>query len=261
MKHGKFDTDISALRQRIECHEKYGSHDLNQWIFDHLELDQGLLILDLGCGTGKQTLPLAQIIGDTGHVFALDISEEALNALYESSKACGVERRITLLHCGLDDLPRHLNEPVFDRVQSCYSLYYAQYPRRVVRQVFRILKTGGVFFFCGPRKDNNLELKQFHYALRSKRVPDEEGTAPKFMEETGQQLAQEFFTKVEIFTFQNPLRFDSAEALYDYWSSYNLYDEKLAADFKVATDKHFETHSIFETVKRVIGVRAVKRSA
>jgi len=258
VKRGKFDTNAVALKQRIECHEKYGSYDLNQWIFDHLDLAKGLLVLDLGCGTGKQTLPLAQIIGDTGNVVALDISEEALNALSESAKDLGVERRITLLHCGLDDLAKHLHGQVFDRVLGCYSLYYAQYPRRVFEQVFRILKKGGIFFFCGPSKDNNLELKQFHYALRAEQVPQEAGGAVELMEKTGQQLARELFTRVEVFTFQNPLRFDSAEALYSYWSSYNLYDEKLAADFKAAADKHFTTHSIFETIKRVVGVRAIK---
>lgn len=78
------------------------------------------------------------------------------------------------------------------------------------------------------------------------------------MEETGQRLAHEYFTRVEISTFQNSLKFDSAEALYRYWSSYNLYDERLDADFKAATTRHFQTHAVFETVKRVIGVKAFK---
>lgn len=255
--HGKFDTDASALTRRIKAHEKYGSYDLNQWIFEHIDLVEGLSILDLGCGTGKQTLPLAQVIGYAGQIVPVDISEEALSALSKSAKNLGVERRITLIHCGIDHLAGHLHEQVFDRVLACYSLYYAQYPRRLFGLVFRILKSGGVFFFCGPAKGNNLELKQFHYALRREQMPPQKG-ASVFMEQTGQQLAREHFSKVEVFTFQNPLRFDSPEALYSYWSSYSLYDEKLNVAFKAIAAKHFQTHSVFETVKRVVGVKAIK---
>jgi len=129
--------------------------------------------------------------------------------------------------------------------------------RNTVYMIYRVLKPGGILFFCGPAKDNNLELKQFHYTLRGEQPPAE-SEAAVFMEETGQRLARKLFAKVEIFTFQNPLRFNSANALYSYWSSYNLYDEKLDVDFKSAATKYFQTHSVFETNKRVIGVKAIK---
>lgn len=259
MEHGRFNRDAGALKQRIKAHEKYGSSDLNQWVFDHLELAGGLSILDLGCGTGKQTLPLAQIIGDTGRILAVDISQEALDALSHGSKELGLESRISLLCVGLDDLDRHLHKQRFDRVLSCYSLYYAQYPQAVIEIVHRSLKPAGILFFCGPAKDNNSELKRFHYALRGERPPAETGGS-LFMEETGQQLTRELFASVKVFTFQNRLRFDSSDALYGYWSSYNLYDEKLDADFKTAAAKYFQTHSIFETIKRVVGVKATKNA-
>lgn len=255
IKHGKFDTDAIALRRRIQAHEKYGSYDLNQWIFDHMELAEGLSILELGCGIGKQTLPIAHVVGKAGIVLAIDSSHEALLALAESAKQLGLDDRISLLCCGLDDLDMHLHGHAFDRVLSSYSLYYAQYPSRVLKVVHQVLKPGGIFFFCGPAKDNNVELKQFHYALQGEQVAPEKG-AGIFMEESGQQLAREFFEKVEVLAFQNPLRFDSAQALYDYWSSYNLYDVKLDAAFRSAAAKHFHAYSVFETVKRVVGAKA-----
>jgi ubiquinone/menaquinone biosynthesis C-methylase UbiE len=259
METGRFNTNAAALKQRIQAHEKYALHDLNQWIFDHVELAEGLSILDLGCGTGKQTLPLAQLVGDSGHVLAVDISQEALDILSLNAKELGLEERITLLRIGLDELGEHLHKELFDRILACYSLYYVKYPRNVFDIIHHILKPGGIFFFCGPTKDNNSELKQVHYALMRKKSPPTTGAAV-FMEETGQQLAREFFTKVEVFSFENPLRFNSAEALYGYWSSYNLFDEKLDVEFKAAADNYFRHHSVFETIKRANGVRVVKLS-
>lgn len=256
---GKFNTDPIALTRRIQAHEKYGLSDLNDWIFSHIDLVKGLSILDLGCGTGKQTIPIAQLIGDTGRVLAVDISEDALHTLSSVAKGLLVEKSVSVSCCGLDDIDKQLHEQSFDRVLSSYSLYYAQNPRRVFSAVHRVLEANGIFFFCGPAKDNNLELKQFHYTLKGERVPPGQG-ASVFMEELGQQLAREFFDKVEVLTFQNPLHFDAPEALYDYWSSHNLYDEELDEAFRSSAAGYFQGHSVFETVKRVVGVKATHPS-
>ncbi len=46
-------------------------------------LQPGQAVLDLGCGPGFWTLPLADIVGPTGKVWALDVSQEMLDALAE----------------------------------------------------------------------------------------------------------------------------------------------------------------------------------
>lgn len=257
MGQGRFDTDAAALTRRIEAHGKYGSNDLNDWIFGLLVLREGLSILDLGCGTGKQTIPMANAVGETGRLFSVDLSQDALNLLSTSARELGLERRITACCSALDDLEQHLPPGAFDVVLACYSLYYGRDSAKVFDTVHRALRAGGVFLFCGPAKDNNFELKRFHYALDGQRTPAETGAAV-FMEETGPYLARRRFRRVEIFRFENPLRFDSAEALYRYWSSYNLYEQKLDNAFRAAAAKHFQSHSVFETTKRAIGVRTLK---
>lgn len=46
-------------------------------------LQPGQTALDLGCGPGFWTLPLAEIVGPTGKVWALDVSQEMLDTLAE----------------------------------------------------------------------------------------------------------------------------------------------------------------------------------
>ncbi len=46
-----------------------------------LDLQKGQVALDLGCGPGFWTLPLADIVGPSGKVWALDVSQELLDAL------------------------------------------------------------------------------------------------------------------------------------------------------------------------------------
>jgi SAM-dependent methyltransferase len=127
IEHGQFNTDAGALARRIQAHEQYGSNDLNEWIFGPLGLRQGLSILDLGCGTGKQTLPMARAVGHAGSVLAVDISQEALRALAEAA-GTGLEYRLHLLRCGLDDLEQHFDVQSFDRVLNSYSLLLREAP-------------------------------------------------------------------------------------------------------------------------------------
>jgi hypothetical protein len=54
------------------------------------------------------------------------------------------------------------------------------------------------------------------------------------------------------------MRFDSADALVGYWSSYNLYDPAIDEPFRAAADAHFADHDVFVSAKRVVGIRALK---
>jgi ubiquinone/menaquinone biosynthesis C-methylase UbiE len=51
------------------------------WFVQHLKIDAGQRVLDLGCGPGFWTLPLAERVGQTGTVWALDVSQELLDML------------------------------------------------------------------------------------------------------------------------------------------------------------------------------------
>ncbi len=253
---GKFDTDTDALTARIQAHAVYGSRNLEEWVFSQLDVQPRQHILELGCGTGKQTIPLARLLGAEGHITAVDIAVDSLSLLRQQALAEGLMERITLIHAGLDETERYADGiRLFDRVVACYSLYYANAPAHVLTLVRDVLKEGGRLFFCGPAGTNNAELKAFHHALAGRTIPV--GAAP-FMEEGGQRLARQLFESVEVGTFENPLCFKNAVALYDYWRSYNLYDPQLDSAFRAAASEYFDAHGTFTTYKRVLGVLAIK---
>lgn len=258
---GYFDTDAAALTRRMQAHDQFSTLDLNQWCFELLGIERGLSILELGCGTGKQSIDLARLLGPAGHVTAVDISAEALEMLRRRAIEEGVAPCIGIRQADLDDLASSVTTDTFDRVIACYSIYYTKQPQALFRYLHSVLTPGGILFFCGPSQENNAELKQFHnslYELSGREVPQKK-TAAAFMDGDGRDLAREIFGNAGVFYFENPLRFTSSEALYAYWSSYNLYDSTLDEAFRTRAAEHFKTHEVFETVKRVIGIRAVKQ--
>lgn len=254
---GKFNTDSKALINRINAHDKFGSKDINEWIFQKLELKKGLQIVDLGCGTGKQSIPLAQVVGKNGKIIAVDVSKESLDVLMNESKNKNVSDIITSVHSDFDGLNEHLTATKHDRVLASFSIYYSNNADSTFKFIHGSLKAGGIFFFCGPSNENNNELKKFISDF-SNNPKQEQSDSAEFMENNGQELAKKYFTNIHVFRFENPLIFDSADSLYSYWRSYNLYSEQLDAKFRDAVEKHFEKNSFFVTKKRVLGVKATK---
>lgn len=255
---GRFDTDAGALERRLQAHERFGSEDINDWIFQHLEAGEGMSVLELGCGSGHQTIPLAQTLGEKGRILAVDVSPEALSRLAESAADAGVRHRIELLEVDFSDLFRVGHPRKFDRALAAFSLYYAKDPHGLIQGVAERLVDGGNFFFCGPEPGNNFQIKQFHYDLLGTDAADLSDPVETFMEGTGISVAEACFDDVERYHFTNTLNFKSVGALMDYWRSYNLYDPELQDDFERAARDHFRRRSEFSTVKKTLGIKALK---
>lgn len=256
--NGKFNTDSDALQKRIESHDKFGVNDINQWIFKHLELTNNLLVLDLGCGTGKQSIPMAQFVGNFGKVISIDISQESLNTINIVAKQKKIENIIEIICSDLDCIKNKLKINYYNRALGSFSLYYAKDPNELFLNIYKSLKLNGILFFCGPSKENNSELKSFHNQLYENPNLSLSGGA-LFMEETGKELAKKYFGEVEVFNFENELKFNSPESLYSYWSSYNLYDKTVEEKFIDNAKNFFINNSVFSTTKRVVGIKAVKK--
>lgn len=77
-------------------------HQLYAALIEHFALDGSQRLLDLGCGTGHFTLPIAPAVD---HVLALDCVPEMLAYGSRQAERAGVGHRITWLHAAADHLP------------------------------------------------------------------------------------------------------------------------------------------------------------
>jgi ubiquinone/menaquinone biosynthesis C-methylase UbiE len=257
MNQPKFDTDSQALSNRIRAHDKFSKKDINEWIFALLKPENGNFILDIGCGTGKQSLPLAKHVGEMGRIISADLSQESLQTLAMEAERQGSKSVIKSLCCNIDELDNHLEPNSLNRVLSSFSVYYTKNSDKLFQTISKALTQDGVFFFCGPGHKNNFELKKFHHEVKGEGFQPETSSSI-FMEETGPSLGKNQFSQVEIFNFENSVIFENAEELVKYWSSYAMFDPEIEKSFYLKAKKHFEGNSTFETVKRVIGVRCTK---
>lgn len=71
-------------------------------VLDRLELRPGMRVADLGCGAGFFTLAAAQVVGEKGGVYAVDIQQSALSAVEDKAHLQGYEDIIHLVWADLE---------------------------------------------------------------------------------------------------------------------------------------------------------------
>ena len=101
---------------------------------------RGDVILDYGCGIGLNTIPAAEIVGEDGMVYALDIHPLAIRSVEKKIRKKGLKNVKTILS-GLDTgLP---NESV-DVVLLYNVLPMVKNRPALIKELYRVLKPGGV---------------------------------------------------------------------------------------------------------------------
>ncbi len=113
----------------------------------------GETVLDVGCGTGTTTLPLAEAVGDSGAVLGVDISETML----ATARGRLHERMLSNVEFLLADAQVHGFAPErFDLVASRFGVMFFADPVAAFSNIRLAMRCGGrLGFVCwAPLKDN-----------------------------------------------------------------------------------------------------------
>ena len=111
----------------------------------------GLRLCDLGCGPGFFTATMAELVGPSGRVIAVDLQEEMLAKV--RSKLVNPKRQsmppITLHQCSEHEIG--LDESIkADFILACYMVHETPDQYRFFQQVKILLKTTSTFLVIEP---------------------------------------------------------------------------------------------------------------
>ncbi len=134
-------------------------------LLDCLRLTGGESVLEIGCGTGAVTLPLAQAVGEHGRVVAVDISEPMLGVARQRVRESGM-RNVTL-QLG-DAQVMAFEQAAFDVATSRMGVMFFADPVAAFRNMGGALKPSGrlVFACWAPLAENRHWLISYDIALR-----------------------------------------------------------------------------------------------
>ena len=114
---------------------------------------KGQVILDLGCGTGRDVFMASYLVGEDGSVIGVDMTDEQLNVaerhIDSQMKRFGYSQRNVEFKKGyIEDLQSiGLKDNSIDVVISNCVINLSPYKEKVFREIFRVLKPGGELYF------------------------------------------------------------------------------------------------------------------
>ena len=143
-----------------------GHSPMAKWAFTQFDVPDDGKLVDIGCGGGAALSRMAGHVTD-GHLTGIDyspVSVETSRATNAESVAAG---KMEILEGSVEKLP--FEAETFDKIVTVESFYFWPNPQENLKEVRRVLKTGGTFLLVAdiyekpglPRevKDN---IRKFH---------------------------------------------------------------------------------------------------
>ena len=145
---------MSHYERRFDPQKRHGLHSAEReakWqprtLLGSLGIQPGHTVLDLGCGSGFWTLPLADLAGPPGAVWALDVSQEMLDALAERQPP----ETVRLLRSELPQID--LSAASVDWIWGAFVVHEVEPLADLMAEMRRVLRLGGQVAILDWRPD------------------------------------------------------------------------------------------------------------
>lgn len=159
-------------------------------LIDQLPLGPGDTAADLGAGTGFFSLPMAERVGPTGRVLAVDIQPEMLQIIQQRVERNGIGNIDTILATETD--PR-LPPNSVDMLLMVDAYHEFSYPREVMQGVVRGLRPGGRVVLIEYRgEDPMVPIKPLHKMTQQQAITEMQAVGLEW-QETLDILPQQHF--------------------------------------------------------------------
>lgn len=110
-------------------------------IIEHLDLKEGMSVLDIGCGPGRISIPAAKTVGSKGKVAALDIQDGMLDKVREKIKNEQLQNVQCICARTGDD---KMGKNQFDRAVLVTVLGEIPDRQSLFDEAYQALKKGGI---------------------------------------------------------------------------------------------------------------------
>jgi ubiquinone/menaquinone biosynthesis C-methylase UbiE len=107
----------------------------------------GMTVMDVGCGVGWFSIPMARMVGDRGKVIAVDLQQQMLDTLRRRAEKAGVAVQIETHKCDKDRLGVDAEA---DFALAFAMLHEVPDQRRLLSEIHSCLKPGGRLLLAEP---------------------------------------------------------------------------------------------------------------
>ena len=129
-------------------------------------IQEGMTIIDYGCGPGRYTIPFSKKVGQNGKIYALDIHPMALEIIHQKAIRLNINNIELFLVKGNDEgkYDSGLPDKIGDIVCAIDMFFIIKNPIDFLNEIYRITKDKGVLIIDDghqSRKRTKEKLTQF----------------------------------------------------------------------------------------------------
>ncbi|MGB5522024.1 MAG: methyltransferase domain-containing protein [Polyangiales bacterium] len=118
-------------------------------IVDAIGLEEGMVVADIGAGTGLLTVEMAKQVGQRGMVFAVDIVPAFLDRIRERARAEGLANVIVVRG---EERATGLEPSSLDLAFMCDTYHHIEYPQAYMRSLFDTLRPGATLVLVDMKR-------------------------------------------------------------------------------------------------------------
>lgn len=197
------------LNTRISIHSKYSVNKMGfgNWIFSNYEIQDGMNVLELGCGTGDMWIKNIDFINKCSQLILTDLSKGML----EAAKAnVGEHSNVSYQVVDIQSIPFIDNK--FDVVIANMMLYHVPDLNKGLSEVRRVLKHGGKFY-CATYGEHGI-IEYLSSLLSDYGVEDH--INKNFTLQNGQDVLEKEFEHVQRLEYVDALEVTNIDDIVEY---------------------------------------------
>ncbi len=108
----------------------------------------GYTVLDIGCGPGYFTIPMALMAGESGKVIAADLQKNMLDRMMAKAAGLGLGGRIRAVQCTPDDI---MVRDKADFILTFWMVHEVRDVAQLFRQIASVMKEGSRYLLVEPK--------------------------------------------------------------------------------------------------------------
>lgn len=204
--------DAANINARIRLHQEYSVNKEGwfPWLFRQYNLQDGMKVLEIGCGNGELWLENKDKIKNV-EVILSDVSEGMIR---DVKRSIGKDSRFTYSVFDCKSIP--FEDCTFDVIIANHVLFYCDELQKCIQEIYRVLKKDGTFYCSTYGKQHMHEITDVVQEFNPDIVLSADHLYEKFGLENGKDELEYVFDDVTMKLYEDAIEMNSPEVLISY---------------------------------------------
>jgi len=212
--------DQKKLQARIDLHQRFSENpqDYYEWVIEQLSIQQGMTVLDVGCGTGALWKRLAGKMPDNFSITLADLSW----GMILQTRSVHSSPRFSAVNLDAQFLP--FTSESYDLVIANHMLYHVPDIDKALSEIHRVLIPGGTLIATTNGENHLVEIRTLLHQVSDWSEAFDGQFSHRFSLKNAHEFLENHFVNVTVKEMPGDLFVTEVQPLIDYINSMDYFN-------------------------------------